>query len=307
MKTHCLCLLLFFYFLGQKAYGTDRPYTYEITVNDSNTEKKSVLDVRQKWIIGGLITQQAASLYLEYKWWWKDDYHPFVMRSDGGFGNYSLGLDKVGHFYTSYMYSNLLYELMKWGNFNEKTSEWVSVALPFAWALSIEIGDGFSSFEFSPQDLLANSIGIGYAVLQRKIPYLQHFNCKFSYFPHAYYLNNNFKGWSLTSDYDGHIYWVTADIHGILPKTAKKYWPKYINMGLGYGINNFAAVIHYWEPNTVVQREFMLGLDINLNRLPIKNKSLKTFVKMADYIHLPAPGYKNTNQENWKFNGLLLN
>jgi hypothetical protein len=78
-------------------------------------------------------------------------------------------------------------------------------------------------------------------------------------------------------------------------------------MGLGYGINNFAAVIHYWEPNTVVQREFMLGLDINLNRLPIKNKSLKTFVKMADYIHLPAPGYKNTNQENWKFNGLLLN
>lgn len=307
MKTYLLFILLLGMLVRTEANCDSIPWEQKTSLNDSIYKNKEQLSSKQKWIIASLITQQTASLYLEYNWWWKNNYHPFVMRSDGGFGNYSLGLDKIGHFYTSYMYSNLLYELMKWGDFRESTSEWVSIVLPFAWALSIEIGDGFSSFEFSPQDLLANSLGIGYAVLQRKVHYLQYFNFKFSYFPHAHYLNNNFNGWSLTSDYDGHIYWLTADINRLLPKYAKKYWPKYINLGLGYGINNFAAVIHHGGPNIVVQREFMLGLDLNLNRIPIKNKTMKTIVKIADYIHLPMPGYKKTNQGKWEFNGLLLN
>ena len=274
---------------------------------DSLVLPKNKLSTKQKLIIGGLVAQQAASLYLEYKWWWEDNYHPFVMRSDGGFNNYSLGIDKIGHTYTSYMYSNLLYELMRWGDFKESTSEWVSIILPFAWALSIEIGDGFSSYEFSKPDLLANSIGIAYAVAQRKIPYLNNFKMKFSYFPNNFYLENQFRGWSLTSDYDGHIYWITADINGILPKPAKHFWPKYLNIGLGYGINNFAATYKIGGPEIIVQREFMIGLDYNLSALPIKNKTRKTLVKMADYFHLPAPGYKETNNEGMKFNLLLLN
>lgn len=274
---------------------------------DSITEKKSSLSTKQKWIIGGLAVQQAASFYLEYKWWWENNYHPFVMRSDGGFNNYSLGVDKVGHLYLSYMYSNMLYELMQWGDFKENTSEWVSVLLPFAWALSIEIGDGFSSYEFSKPDLLANSIGIAYAFAQRKVPVLKNFNIKFSYFPSAFHLNNGFKGWSLTSDYDGHIYWLTADMHGVLPTTYKKYWPKYLNLGVGYGIDNFTAIAKNASNDPTMYREFFIGLDYNLSRIPLKGKTAKTIQRIADHIHLPAPGMKKRGSEEWKFKPLILN
>ncbi|MCG9881112.1 MAG: YfiM family protein [Bacteroidia bacterium] len=275
--------------------------------NDSLKETTNKLNTTQKWIVGGLAVQQAASLYLEYKWWWEDNYHPFVIRSDGGFNNYSLGVDKVGHAYISYMYSNMLYELMKWGDFKESTSEWVSLILPFAWALSIEIGDGFSSYEFSKPDLLANSIGIAYAFAQRKVPVLKNLNFKFSYFPSSYYMKNGPKGWSLTGDYDGHIYWLTADINGFLPAPYKQYWPKYLNLGVGYGIDNFTAITKNAAINPVMSREFFIGLDYNLSRIPIKGKTAKTIQRMVDYIHLPAPGMKKLNNGDWEFNALILN
>jgi hypothetical protein len=272
-----------------------------------SNERLNTLSTRQKWIAGGLIAQQAASLYLEYKWWWENNYHPFVIGNDGGFNNYSLGIDKVGHFYTSYMYSNLLYELLKWGSFEEKTGLWVSTTLPFVWALSIELGDGFSSFEFSSRDLLANSLGIGYALAQRKIKYLQNFKFKYSYFPGQYFRDQNFKGWALTADYDGHIYWLSADLHGILPETAKRFWPKYLNLSAGYGVRNFAESYYYWGQGYEIKREFFVGLDYNLSAIGVKSKTAKTLLNMVNYYHLPAPGMKKTGKENWQFLPLILN
>jgi hypothetical protein len=276
-------------------------------VLDSNSAKKTGLSTKQKWIVGGLIAQQAASLYLEYKWWWEDNYHPFVARSDGGFNNYSLGIDKVGHFYTSYMYSNLLYELLKWGDFEENTCLWVSTSLPFVWALSIEIGDGFSKYEFSSRDLLANTLGIGYAFAQRKVPYLQHFKFKFSYFPGQYFREQNYKGWSLTADYDGHIYWMSTDVHGILPEKVKGFWPKYLNLSVGYGVKNFSESFYYMGQGYEIQREFFIGLDYNLGAIGVKSKTSKTLLNMVDYYHFPAPGVKKTGEGDWQFKPLILN
>lgn len=276
-------------------------------VLDSNYALKTGLSTKQKWIVGGLIAQQAASLYLEYKWWWEDNYHPFVIGNDGGFNNYSLGIDKVGHFYTSYMYSNLLYELMKWGDFEENTCLWVSTSLPFVWALSIEIGDGFSSYEFSSRDLMANSLGIAYGLAQRKIAYLQNFKFKFSYFPGQYYREQNYKGWSLTADYDGHIYWMSTDVHGILPEKAKGFWPKYLNLSVGYGVTNYSESYYYGGPTYELQREFFIGLDYNLGAIGVKNKTSKTLLNMVDYYHFPAPGVKKTGEGNWQFKPLILN
>jgi hypothetical protein len=277
------------------------------TETDTLHAKSKPFTTKQKLIIGGLAAQQLASLYLEYKWWWEDNYHPFVINNDGGFNNYSSGLDKVGHFYVSYMYSNLLFELLKYGEFKEKNCLLLSAVIPFVWAFSIEVGDGFSSYEFSPADLLANTLGIGYAFAQNKVPYLQNFKFKFSYFPGKYFRENNYQNWSLTSDYDGHIYWLATDVHNILPKKAKGFWPKYLNLSFGYGVNNFSESFYYASKGYKIQREFFIGLDYNLNAIPIKNKTSKAIVKMLDYYHFPAPGIKKTGESNWQFKPLLLN
>ncbi len=276
-----------------------------IWAQDSLALNEPKFSQRQKAIVLGLAAQQAASVYFEYKWWWENNYHAFHHENDGGLNNYSLGIDKVGHFYTSYMYSNLLYELMQWGKFSEKSSEWVSVILPFAWALSIEIGDGFSKYAFSSQDLAANSLGIAYAVAQRKVPALKYFTFKYSYFPSRYFIDKQMKGWSLVSDYDGHIYWLSADVHGILPKQLKPYWPKYLNLAAGYGIHNFRPLEPFTEGPPLL-REFHIGFDFNLNRLPAKKPGWKTFFRMADHYHLPAPGITKVGADEWRFKALLL-
>lgn len=296
--------LLFFFLCFATTYADE---VNCINGNDTLVQTETKFSKKQKWIIGGLAAQQIASYYLEYKWWWEDNYHPFVHGNDGGFTNYSLGIDKVGHFYTSYMYSNLLYEVMTWGDFKESTKEWVSVLLPLGWALSIEIGDGFSKYEFSSRDLLANSLGIGYSYAQRKVPYLQNFKFKFSYFPGSFYRQNNFKNWSLTSDYNGHIYWLSTNVHGVLPKTIKSYWPKFLNLSFGYGINNFAEVNSPGLTGYELQREFFIGLDYNLQAIPAKSAIGKAFRNSLDFYHFPAPGIKKTGNGDWKLHALLLN
>lgn len=285
---------------------TDAQISVDSTISTANYNDSLLYKRRQKWIIAGLATQQVASYYLEYKWWWEGNYHKFNVNSDGGFNNYSLGLDKVGHFYTSYMFSNALRELFTWGHFSNRTTNWVSVAIPFAWALSIEIGDGFSRYEFSPGDLTANTLGIAYALAQHKVPVLRNFNFKFSYFPGSYFSENNFKGWSLTADYDGHIYWLSTDIHGLLSEKYKKHWPAFLNLALGYGINNFSESFYYGK-NYVKQREFFIGLDYNLRSLKAKNETRAAVRNILDYYHYPAPGIKKTGDENWKLKPLLLN
>lgn len=277
-----------------------------LNAQDTSVVNKQGFTPRQKWIIGGLVAQQAASFYIEYKWWWQHNYHPFNVEKAPAFNNYSLGLDKVGHFYTSYMYSNVLYEVMKWGKFKESTAEWVSLALPFAWALSIEIGDGYSDYGFDPKDLLANTLGIGYAFAQRKVPYLNNFKFKFSYFPSQFYRDRNYAGWSLTADYDGHIYWLTADVNNLLPKHAKRFWPKYLNLGFGYGITNFRPQDPS-IPYVPMVRDYHIGLDYNLSRIPAKKEGWQGIRNIVDYYHFPAPGFTKRGNESWKFYPLLLN
>ncbi|MBC7382610.1 MAG: DUF2279 domain-containing protein [Bacteroidia bacterium] len=306
MKKFILLILLFFICLFEPKLFAQ--------VNDSLALVEPIpaeLTTKKKLIITGLVLQQAASMYVEYKWWWEGNYHPFVIYSDGWFekNSYSLGVDKAGHFYTSYMYFNVLNELLKWGEFDNRTSLILSTSIPFVWALSIEIGDGFSNYNFSQTDLLANSLGITYGLLQAKIPFLQNFKFKFSYYPSSYYQKNNFKDWSLTADYDGHIYWLSMDVHNILPHTAKKYWLKYLNLSIGYGMEGFAKTNDEGNFNKInyKERKFCIGLDWNLSAFTAKNKTLKTALNILDYYHFPAPGVRKVGKETFEFKPLLLN
>jgi hypothetical protein len=245
-----------------------------------NATKKAI-------IVSALAAQQVLSFYVEYKWWWEGDYHPFAIFSDGWFDNYSLGIDKAGHFYTSYLYFTALNEIFKWGGFSDRTRMVTSVALPFFYALSIELGDGFSSYNFSPQDLLMNSMGIGYGLLQDKLPVLRNFNFKMSYFPSQRQFDNHFKKWALTSDYDGHIYWLTVNTGVLFKSQQHNRASDFINIGFGYGINNFAS-------GHPLEREFMLGIDYNLAAIHTNNAGARMLLNIFDKVHIPAPGLKRS-------------
>lgn len=262
-------------------------------------------NTRKKLIIAGITAQQIGSFYIEYNWWWKNNYHPFNLKNDGGFNNYSLGIDKVGHFYISYFYYHAVYELMKYGHFSNKATNITAILLPATWALSIELGDGFSRYAFNPDDLIANFLGVAYGFAQTNVKALQPFNFKMSYYPSQRYIDNNFQNWSLSADYDGHIYWLTANLQQIAPQTFKSNIFKWFNLGAGYGVQGYG--ISDFIPGYPMSRQFFIGLDYNLSAINTKKDGLKALRNIADKWHFPAPGLQLNQQGNNQLKPFLLN
>ncbi|MCX7984108.1 MAG: YfiM family protein [Bacteroidetes bacterium] len=250
---------------------------------------------RKPFITAGIAVHTLFTTYLEYKWWWEGNYHPFRFENDGFWHNYSLGVDKIGHFYTSYAYTTILYELFRWGGYSELTAQWWSSGISFFYALSIEIGDGFSTYAFSMTDLNANILGIGYAYLQRCVPFFNNFKFKWSYYPSGIIpFDRHFR---ITDDYDGHLYWLTIDVYNLLPEKVKSYWVPFLNIAIGYGGENISSRPHWVSgtpiyPPGVPSRKFVIALDYNLATLPVDHDTWKALVRVLDLYHFPAPGIR---------------
>lgn len=239
----------------------------------------------QQYMVAGIIAHQAANLVIQYNWWWRGQEKAFNVEDDTYFTDYSLGADKLGHFYTSYYYCHALNELLTLADFNTQTKSIVSITLPALWAVSIEMGDGFSTVGFSTRDLASNMLGLGLAVLQQRYKPLQNIKVKLGYYPTSPYFDNNFKNWSLSGDYGGHIYWLTFQMHNLVSENYKRFFPPYLNLAIGYGVDNYGEYA-----TDALSRKFCIGLDWNLGAIKTKNKYVKTARNIIDYIHLPAPG-----------------
>ncbi|MCC6398540.1 MAG: DUF2279 domain-containing protein [Bacteroidetes bacterium] len=226
--------------------------------------------------VGGIL---AGSLIGSYFDWWKDANEPFHFRDDGLFNNYSLGIDKVGHAYTSYFYFHTFRNVMEWGGYDQSTAFWWAAGTSAFFAVSIEIGDGFSPFGFSVGDLGFNMAGLGYGMLQTKIPFLQNFKLKWSYVPQDGYR------WPprFTEHYDAHIYWLAFNVHRLLPESLSGYWPECIQLAIGYGVDDRQT-----------RREMFIGLDLNLGVFGFTQPELRLLERTVDLFHVPMPGVKFT-------------
>jgi hypothetical protein len=256
---------------------------------------------RKPLIAAGLVLNTAGILYTGYNWWWKGNYHPFQMRYEGYFNNYSLGVDKVGHFYISHLYFHTIYDVMKWGGFSKQSVLLTSIGIPALYAVTIEIADGFTTYHFSWDDLGANLLGIGLGVWQKHSKLASCFQVKWSYYPSSFtpWKNSNL---SLSDDYDGHIYWLSLDVYHLLPEKARIYWPKWLNLAGGYGVQG-ASVGSVGS----MRRKFVAGIDFNLRNIPFKNPNLKLLAGMLDNFKFPAPGWRKAVGEKGKVKGLILN
>jgi len=240
----------------------------------------------------------AFSLAEGYYSWWKGDSKPFHFYDKLGKNSwfnekYSLGIDKVGHFYTSYFLYRFQKDVFLWGGNSPSFSKWFSAILSSGFAVIIEIGDGFSSFGFDYQDLVFNLGGVGYGLLQDEIKFLKYLNFKWSFFPKSgLTIPPNF-----THHYDDHIYWLTADLHNMFGEDFKEIWPKFLQPAIGFSVNNNGG-----------EREFVLGLDFNFNFLfENTNDNLSLLGKTINLLHFPAPGVKYSPQAKPSYKLLLLN
>ncbi|MEW6512236.1 MAG: hypothetical protein AB1428_14900, partial [Bacteroidota bacterium] len=65
--------------------------------------------------VGGVLAGSLVSSYFD---WWQGAREPFHFVQEGFLHDYSLGIDKIGHAYTSYFYFHTFRDVQLWGGYS---------------------------------------------------------------------------------------------------------------------------------------------------------------------------------------------
>jgi hypothetical protein len=228
------------------------------------------------------ITITGIHLY-QMNAWWKDQRGPFHVVQDN---TYALNVDKAGHFLGGAFSAFVGQKSLEWSGVSRNPSViWGSV-LGAMFELYVEVEDGFArDWGFSPGDAYGDIIGAAWMAGREFIPYMEHFQPKFSYFPSAKMRSGEHKGNAL-DDYEGQTYWMGIQVHGLLPECLKPYWPEWLGIAVGLAVRGM-------ETNKEPERDVVISLDYDLTKIiPAKSWLMKTFVEALNFLHFPAPAIR---------------
>lgn len=264
---------------------------YKILAQETDTTTLS--SKRVKWLATGSVAGYGALLTgLNILWYQKHPQTRFHFFNDN---KQWMQADKAGHIYSTYHLSRTGSEAMKWAGMNRKKSAIYGSIGGFLFMLPVEILDGYSAeYGASWGDLAANSFGsllyAGQIIAWNEVL----LKPKFSFHPSSYAgLRPNVLGKNFTEqvlkDYNGQTYWLSADIHGLLP--AGNNFPCWLSLALGYGTEEMI----YAHPGTGKRAgfnpypQFYLSPDPDLSKIKSKKKVIKILLFLLDGVKLPAP------------------
>jgi hypothetical protein len=282
-KIATVCLFILFFAGESVARPLAEP---DSTAIDSSFWNRRTLSIAATGtLVGGIFI---------YGWavWWVNDYRSFRFYTDpGGFFETAVGMDKVGHMFTGYYIHHVTNDILTWGGHDKDAAFWWATGISAFHAFMVEVGDGFTIYGFDPEDMLSNWTGVAYSVLQHKVPFLSNFEIKWSLF---YPLNRH--AFKINSLYDYHIYWLSARVNDLLPKSLEPLWPDWLQIAAGYS-----------SADNFTRREFVLGFDFDLEQIPIEGRDINLLKRLLNLFHVPAPGVKFSPGRSPEFHLLLLN
>lgn len=220
--------------------------------------------------------------------WYNNPWTDFHFFNDGG--NW-LQMDKAGHTFTTYQISKNISQLYRWGGMKRQNADWVGVGVSLSYLTFLEVLDGFSDeWGFSGYDMLANVSGSALFWGQERLFKQQIIVPKFSFHPTEYaalrpeILGSNFAE-QLLKDYNGQTYWLSFS-----PGTmGTNKFPKWLCFSLGYSADQKIVGDQEVYQNFHSRREFLLSMDIDFSRIPVKNAFLKTVFSQLNYLKIPFP------------------
>ncbi len=217
---------------------------------------------------------------------------------------YSLGADKFGHFYGTYMPSYFMSQVFMSTGFGYDLSHVLGGSLGLLYTTYVEILDGYSvDFGFSPSDWYADIAGSAYFIAQHYLPVLQNFQPKFMYVKPSWIgEKNRWEAESFIDDYSAQTFWMSINVHNLLPNKLKNYWPDFLELSVGYAVFSLCSdgyrghscdpVIS--EPVSAAawgNRTVLIGLDYNLVKLLPDGGSFWNWLKQTlnQFKILPSP------------------
>jgi hypothetical protein len=246
-------------------------------------------------LVGGALFGSMAAIHIyQQNGWWRDNRAPFHFQEDLEYG---LSVDKVGHFFGSYLFGFCLQKSLEWSNVPEPGALWMGSAGALLFQTYVEVEDGFSAWGFDRVDFASDVGGAAWPIARYYIPSLGNFDLKMSYHPSDLLGNPGgigFKGQKhlMIDDYEGQTVWMSVKVHNLLPAPARPYWPDFLCLALGYGARDVADPRPY--------RVWFLALDLDMTALvPARTGFLKTLGEALNFIHMPLPAVRFSPGAIW--------
>lgn len=233
----------------------------------------------------------AAYQPFKKEWWQEERTHFHFYRGwrrnkgywDFGWHDTLYGhIDKLGHYYSAKLLSEHINKISGWIGFNENSSKLIGPILSSLLMLEIEVYDGFfKEWGFSLADFTANELGAFSPLIKEKIPFWDNFQLKLSYHPSKIPEQET----TFIKDYAGMTFWLSYNLHSLIPESFKKYYPSWLNLALGYSVSR----------PTRGKAELYLSPDINWMKLPWGNSPTLVFIKKTlNNFHVPCFAFKLT-------------
>jgi len=257
----------------------------------------------------------TASVITVNQFWYKDfpktKFHTF-----NDWGQWE-NVDKYGHAYSAYIETKLFYHASRWTGLSAKKSALAAFAFSTLAQTSIEYFDGHSNrWGWSWYDVAYNTGGSLLFSLQEYIWEEQKVKMKFSYTPISYSTEPIINGDKISTikdraresfgsnpaerllkDYNAQTIWLSFNIKSIAAPHNDKI-PAWLNIAVGYGAEDIlGAYGNAWIRNETIFRpenftrykQLFLSLDIDLEKLPVRNKALRGLCKFLNIIKIPSP------------------
>lgn len=264
-------------------------------------------DRLKKVVLAESLIFAATSIGLYFLWYKRYPKSRFHFIRDG---QEWFQMDKFGHATTAYSIANMHYDLMRWSGVNRSSAINTSIITSLAYLSIIELMDGFSrDWGFSGGDMLANLSGAALFAGQQYAWGEQRIGMRFSTHltPFAKQnpalLGNNYAS-RLMKDYNGHTYWLSANIGSFLPSGSR--FPVWPNIAIGTGANGMIRANKKDQEQTFSTlnsqeryRQWYLAPDAALYRIPATN-GWNNSLYMLQFMKLPAPAIEWNSKRKFK-------
>jgi Predicted periplasmic lipoprotein (DUF2279) len=197
-------------------------------------------------------------------------------KSEGWFGNdtKSGGADKLGHVYTSYVASHGLSYLYESWCINKDDAALYGSLSSLAIVAYMELGDAFSDFGASKEDMTANVLGVIYGYYSYKNPRLSNIlDLRWEYKPNSETFDD------FTTDYENAKYLFALKLNGF--EFARNSFLKHIELHAGYYTRGFE------DANATKERNVFVGISINLTDFLRRHSYNKTST-LLKYYQIPG-------------------
>ncbi|QNM83819.1 DUF2279 domain-containing protein [Sphingomonas sabuli] len=257
------------------------------------TQAKSI-----PWRLGGAAAVITATGFANWDW----GSSRFRFNNEGLFGRdtASLGMDKLGHAWSSYVLAEFFADGIETGPANRKSAAYTGAILSMGLMTYIEVFDGFSAEHgFSIEDLAVDTAGALLSVARRSIPGLQDkldfrllyvpsggFDSILSCFPKPFCDKDGKKVRSPITDYSGQRYLMALKLAGF--DRFKRSPLRLVELHGGYYARGFTQEDR--DAGKPLRRRLFFGLGLNVGELlfPNRERGIKGAAKWAlDYIQLP--------------------